>query len=165
MRSVKNILALVLVGGLLPQAWGGQFNKQLSIGDAAPDWKGLEGTDGQKHSLADLQGKEVVVLCFTCNTCPYAVDCEDRGPEGTCGAIAILADFNDCLARGRPFPECLGAHVRPAGLRRCDERTPCRDDYLCVRTNDRNGGGEGACIPPYFLFQMRVDGHPHPPPG
>jgi hypothetical protein len=22
--------------------------------------------------------------------------------------------------------------------------------------------GKGACIPPYFLFQLRVDGHPSP---
>lgn len=30
-----------------------------------------------------------------------------------------------------------------------------RDDYICARTPD----GNGACIPPYFLFQLRVDGH------
>jgi len=44
----------------------------------APDWSGLVGTDGQKHSLADLSDKEAIVVCFTCNTCPYAVDYEDR---------------------------------------------------------------------------------------
>ena len=43
-----------------------------------------------------------------------------------------------------------------AGLRACDAATPCRDDYLCVRLD----AGRGACIPPYFVFQMRVDGHP-----
>ena len=78
-------------------------------------------------------------------------------PAGAaCGVIAVLAPFNACLARRRPFPECLAQHVSPAGLRACDATTPCRDDYICARTPE----GRGACIPPYFLFQLRVDGHP-----
>ncbi|MFI4875991.1 MAG: redoxin domain-containing protein, partial [Blastopirellula sp. JB062] len=40
-------------------------------------WKDLPGVDGRKHSLADLE-KEVVVVAFTCNTCPYAIDYENR---------------------------------------------------------------------------------------
>ena len=56
----------------------GKYNKTLSVGDAAPEWKDLEGTDGQKHSLADFKDKEVVVLAFTCNSCPYATDHEER---------------------------------------------------------------------------------------
>jgi hypothetical protein len=80
--------------------------------------------------------------------------CDQSSPHATCGAIAILAPFNDCLARGRPKSECL-EHVRPAGLRACDRHSPCRDDYVCARTS----AGKGACLPPYFLFQLRVDGH------
>ncbi len=81
------------------------------------------------------------------------------GAEGsTCGAIALLSPFNDCLARGRPFVECATEHSRPAGLRACSADAPCRDDYLCART----AGGKGACLPPYFVLQMRVDGHPAP---
>ena len=48
----------------------GKFNKKLDIGDTAPAWKDLEGTDGKKHALADLKGKDVVVVVFTCNSCP-----------------------------------------------------------------------------------------------
>lgn len=79
----------------------GTYNKQLSIGDAAPEWKELEAAAGGKHSLADLAGKEVVVVCFTCNTCPYAVDHEDRlialakrfASEGDrCALVAINAN-------------------------------------------------------------------------
>jgi len=78
-------------------------------------------------------------------------------PAGaTCGVIAVLTPFNNCLARKRPFPECLAEHVAPAGLRSCDATTPCRDDYVCARTPT----GSGGCTPPYFLFQLRVDGHP-----
>jgi hypothetical protein len=41
-------------------------------------------------------------------------------------------------------------------MRGCGEAAPCRDDYICARTP----AGGGACVPPYFLFQLRVDGHP-----
>ena len=51
---------------------------QLKIGDMAPSWENLVGTDDQKHSLTDLKDQQVVVVCFTCNSCPYAVDYEDR---------------------------------------------------------------------------------------
>lgn len=51
---------------------------ELKIGDAAPAWSELPGTDDRMHSLADLKDKRVVVVCFTCNSCPYSVDYEDR---------------------------------------------------------------------------------------
>ena len=98
-----------------------------------------------------------------CNTSPVGfpggmctADCGSLPAGATCGAIAILRDFNACLARRTPFPRCLADNVTPAGLRACDDATPCRDDYICARTPS----GAGACIPPYFLFQLRVDGHP-----
>src|SRR6476469_5465420 len=75
-RALFLAAVLALVSASI--ALSGQYNKQLSIGDAAPQWKDLAGTDGQKHALADLKDKQVVVVCFTCNTCPYAVDYEDR---------------------------------------------------------------------------------------
>ena len=53
-------------------------NPKLKIGDAAPDWSDLIGTDDKRHALKDLSDKAVVVVCFTCNNCPYAVDYEDR---------------------------------------------------------------------------------------
>jgi peroxiredoxin len=67
-------LALLLV---CSAALAGEFNKVLSVGSAAPAWKDLEGTDGKKHSLADLK-QDVVVVVFTCNSCPVAVGYEER---------------------------------------------------------------------------------------
>ena len=78
MNRPSNIVAIVAVMLLAAPLAAGTYNKQLNIGDAAPDWKGLVGTDDKKHSLADLADKQVIVVCFTCNTCPYAVDYEDR---------------------------------------------------------------------------------------
>ncbi len=51
---------------------------ELKIGDVAPEWKNLKGIDDKTHSLADLKDKQVVIVCFTCNSCLYAVDYEDR---------------------------------------------------------------------------------------
>jgi peroxiredoxin len=69
------LLALILLGGVLP---AGKYNDVLSPGDAAPAWADLPGVDGKKHSLADLKDKDVVVVVFTCCSCPAAEDYEDR---------------------------------------------------------------------------------------
>src|SRR5262245_24726426 len=56
----------------------GEFNKVLSPGDAAPAFTDLTGTDGKKNSLADWKETPVVVVVFTCNSCPVANDYETR---------------------------------------------------------------------------------------
>jgi len=57
----------------------GKYNDVLSIGDKAPEWKDLpDVVSGKKHSLADLEDVPVVVVVFTCNSCPVATDYEDR---------------------------------------------------------------------------------------
>jgi peroxiredoxin len=68
--------ALVLLASGV--ALAGKYNPKLSIGDAAPAFKGLQDAAGKEYSLADLKDKEVVVIVFTSNTCPTAVDYEDR---------------------------------------------------------------------------------------
>jgi len=74
------LLALPLVAALASHAVAGpgQYNKVLAPGDKAPAWENLEGTDGKKHSLADLKDKDFVVVVFTCNSCPVATGYEDR---------------------------------------------------------------------------------------
>jgi peroxiredoxin len=56
----------------------GQFNRVLSIGDAAPEWNDLPGVDGKNHSSSETDDAAVTVVAFTCNSCPYAVDAEPR---------------------------------------------------------------------------------------
>jgi peroxiredoxin len=77
MRTI-GVLSLCSVIALASSADAGKFNKKLSVGDKAPSWENLEGTDGKRHSLADLKDMPVVVVVFTCNTCPVATDYEDR---------------------------------------------------------------------------------------
>lgn len=56
----------------------GEYNQVLDIGDKAPGWTDLPGVDGKRHASTQLEDKKAVVVVFTCNSCPYAVDVEDR---------------------------------------------------------------------------------------
>jgi len=77
MTRIIPLLVLVLLASSTA-AGPGKFNKVLAPGDQAPAWENLEGTDGKKHALADLKDKELVVVVFTCNSCPVAAAYEDR---------------------------------------------------------------------------------------
>lgn len=51
---------------------------ELAVGTKAPEFKGLEGVDGQKISLDDFKDAKVLIVCFHCNECPVATDYQDR---------------------------------------------------------------------------------------
>lgn len=83
---------------LVASAAAGEFNDKLNIGDAAPAWADLPGVDGKKHSLDEFKDRELVVVAFTCNSCPIAVGYESRlvafakkhaGADGKVGFVAI----------------------------------------------------------------------------
>ncbi|HVK11371.1 MAG TPA: thioredoxin family protein [Gemmataceae bacterium] len=81
----------------------GEFNKTLSVGDAAPAWKDLPGTDGKKHALADLKS-DVVVVVFTCNSCATAQEYEDRlvaFANAQPGAVTLVAINVNTIAEDR----------------------------------------------------------------
>jgi peroxiredoxin len=62
--------------------------QSAGIGAAAPAWQNLEGTDGKQHSLKDLADAKAVAVIFTCNSCPVAVDYEER-------LIKLANDYKD----------------------------------------------------------------------
>ena len=93
MRRRMWIVAAVLAACVASSqfAFAGKFNKQLSIGDAAPAWEKLPGVDGKEHSLSDLKAAKAVVVIFTCNHCPVAQACEERIKQ-------LAADFKGRVA-------------------------------------------------------------------
>lgn len=68
------LVCVAMVG--LVQA--GKYNSEKNIGDQPEAWVDLPGTDGKQHSLKDLEKFDAIVVVFTCNSCPYAVDYEER---------------------------------------------------------------------------------------
>jgi peroxiredoxin len=110
MTTAVRLPALALLLALAAPADAGKYNKVLSVGDPAPAWSGLEGVDGKKHSLTDLKGQDVVVVIFTCNTCPVAADYEDRiiafarpyaAPDSKVAVVAV----NVNTVKGDQLPE------------------------------------------------------------
>jgi peroxiredoxin len=69
---------IILTAYLALPSLAGEFNQKLNIGDAAPAFTKLPGVDGKEHSLVDFQAKPYLLVVFTCNSCPCAVDYEDR---------------------------------------------------------------------------------------
>jgi peroxiredoxin len=116
---MRTFLSLCLALLIAAPASAGKYNAVLDIGDAAPAWKDLEGVDGKRHALSDLAGKQVVVVVFTCNSCPVATDYEDRilafskkyaGPDGKVGLVAINVNRlpEDQLPKMRERSEARG---------------------------------------------------------
>lgn len=110
--------------------------------------------------------------CNRSGTRPHTTSAFGGFPNGSCAARCLTMGkfdsdaicgaqppegFNDCIGSGRPFAQCL-ANATPEFRRRCDANTPCGDDYVCAGVPGAPKG-VGACMPPYFVFQVRVDGH------
>ena len=76
----------------------GKYNPVRNLGDQIAAWPPLPGIDGQSHGLDEWKSKELVVVVFTCNSCPYATDYETRindlakryaGPDSKVAVIAL----------------------------------------------------------------------------
>ncbi len=74
-RVAKVILVLATLAAILA-ARG--YAADLKIGDAAPNFRNIGGTDNNRHSLSDYKHAKLIVLVFTCNHCPVAQAYEKR---------------------------------------------------------------------------------------
>ncbi|TJY37377.1 thioredoxin family protein [Pontimicrobium aquaticum] len=70
-----SILAIVLVASAF--SVNTTVASGYEVGDIATDFK-LKNIDGNIVSLADYTSAKGFIVIFTCNTCPYAVQYEDR---------------------------------------------------------------------------------------
>jgi len=80
---------------------------------------------------------------------------------GVCERIPHFGFEGRCFARTAVLEECL---TKPPNfsqelLRTCSRTEPCREDFVCARMPNMPLD-KGACVPPYFIFQTRVDGPP-----
>jgi len=88
-----------------------------------------------------------------------ALGCKNLDPKSeVCGRIAAKG-FSLCIGdSSKTFEYCLNTYSQDQGLGLCNKDRACRNDYVCVRINK----DQGACMPSYFVFQVRQDGHPAP---
>jgi hypothetical protein len=84
-----------------------------------------------------------------------------REAAGVCETIPHMGFEKDCLAPRAIIERCLteAPNFSVELLRPCSRTEACRDDYACARFPGLPLN-EGACVPPYFIFQARVDGPP-----
>lgn len=108
------------------------------------------GNSKKKYSCAEIKGGFPSGMCST--------SCKGGLMSGEICAQVAGPNFTQCLIDKRPFEECF-ADASLSGRGSCDENNSCRNDYVCVRTK---GSKKGNCTPSYFVFQIRLDGHPDP---
>lgn len=122
-RPLARLAGCLLAGWLLagPVAWiaplaAGEFNPVLDIGDPAPRWEDLRGVDGKLHGFDDVAKAKCVVVAFTCNTCPYAHDVEER-------LLALTEEFSgDAVALVAINVNLVEADLLPAMQQRAAEK-------------------------------------------
>ena len=69
---------LVICAVTVGSAWGREANEAPGVGDAAPNWSDVVGTDGTRHGLAQYEDAKLLALVFTCNGCPVSQSNETR---------------------------------------------------------------------------------------
>ena len=87
-------------------------------------------------------------------------------------AVVGGAKFDSCVEKD--FHKCLDSIVARGMVDSCHSERFCREDYICqaipyqLKGVDTDKGkaiadaGVGFCTPTYFVFQLRLDGHPIP---
>lgn len=87
-------------------------------------------------------------------------------PAEICALVGGKA-FDTCVASDN-FADCLSESIVRGNRPACGPGRFCREDYMCQEMPanlpgmERAPAGTGFCTPTYFLFQMRLDGHPDP---
>lgn len=77
---MKWIFALVFVGLFTncPLTGHALADQGVAVGEAAPSWKYLPGTDGNLHRSEDVKSARACVVVFLCNKCPCSKGYEQR---------------------------------------------------------------------------------------
>ena len=138
----------------------------LKAGDPAPPFA-LPGVDGRTWTLSDFQDRQLLLVVFWCNHCPYVQAWEGRMVElgrryGPRGVGIVLVNANDAVAYPDDGFESMLARAR-------EKQYPfpyLRDDTQEV------AHAYGALVTPHpmlfdrerrLLFQGRIDdSHDHP---
>ncbi len=142
------------------------FNDVINLSDARRPSQGLVSA---KHSCLEPRlGVPGGLNYRRCQPHDLAFDRFANGnvPDEICG-MGGGAAFDQCAATG-DFTSCLDMSIVRQNRQICGKDRFCREDYACQALPDDLPGSSsvkkdwGYCSPTYFLFQMRLDGHPDP---
>ncbi len=138
------VVTLVTATLVTSATQAGRWNKVLNVGDQAPDFTGIVGTDDKQHSLADYKDAKLVVLVFTCNSCPVAVACEDR-------MIELQAEYE---ARGLKLVAINVNNVEGDKLDKMKERATQKGFNFPYLYDDTQASARayGAAVTPHFFL-------------
>jgi thiol-disulfide isomerase/thioredoxin len=119
----------------------------LELGTAASDFSLLEPATGKRISLADFQGRPLVVV-FICNHCPFVLHIAEKFGEiamefGSKGVQFVAINANDISNYPDDAPEKMAA---------LSERFSLDFPYLYDETQAVAKAYRAACTPDFFLF-------------
>lgn len=114
-------LAMVAIALVAFTTIGGESYKTLDIGDKAPMTTAkMQNTDGGKLSLENLAKDNGALVVFTCNTCPFVIQWEDRYPEVAAlaaknGIGVVLINSNEAKRKGDDSLDEMKKHATEKG--------------------------------------------------
>ncbi|NUP05164.1 MAG: hypothetical protein HOW73_03785 [Polyangiaceae bacterium] len=134
-----------------------------AVGAACETGKVVAGTTARKDMVSALTRRTCGPnLGCTGNINGFAQgacvgSCDNSSPSAACVDFVDIDGLQACLRYGKPEEACGEKYVVPRADRACDPKHPCRQDFVCARMGK---DGAGACVPPYFVFPLRLDGYP-----
>ena len=150
-RGVAAVLAVAMFVSAASPALAGKFNAVLKVGQKAPEWTGLLGVDGKRHSLDDLKSARGVLLVFLSNRCPMTRSYESRlkklASEYRKGGLAVVG-----VSIGHAPTDRLAKMIARSALSKYNFP-------YCIDLTQQLGRRYGAtCTPHVFLLndQRRV---------
>ena len=123
----------------------------LSLGASAPRFENLLSTDGRRYSLDSFSEKQVLVVVFSCNHCPYVKDYEGR-------MIEIQADYAprgvQLVAMNSNDDKAYPQDSYPEMVRRAREKG---FNFVYLRDADQSmvDAYGAVCTPHVFLFDAK----------
>ena len=132
------------------------YSEMLPLGTAAPEFSlpvanpETDGREGDYRTLADFSEAELLLVVFTCNHCPYAIDVEDR-------VIALAKKFAPrgvaTVAISPNDPEAYPADsFEQMTARAAEKQFPF--PYLLDERQDVARAYDAACTPDLYVFDQ-----------
>lgn len=121
-KSIFAVLAIVALAlAAFKPGEGEEKYSSLKLGDTMPMTNySMKDISGKKLSLDKIKKENGTLVIFSCNTCPFVIQWEDRYPMAAQIANAVnvgtvLVNSNEAKRTGEDSFEAMAAHAKEAG--------------------------------------------------